>query len=71
MNDLWNERLSPEEFTRREQEGAEKLEGEEEQAMLELHRWFIKRYPTVIDRMKYIRLQTSQVLASQKHSQRR
>jgi hypothetical protein len=68
MNDLWNERLSPEEFTRREREGADRLEGEEEQAMLELHRWFIKRYPTVIDRMKYIRRQTSHVLASQKHS---
>jgi hypothetical protein len=68
MKDLWNQPLSLEEFAQREQQGAERLEGEEEQAMLELHRWFMKRYPTVLDRMKYIRRQTSQVLASQKHS---
>jgi hypothetical protein len=68
MRDPWNEKLSPEEFALREEEGAERLRGDEEQAMLELHHWFIKRYPTVLDRMKYIRRQTSQVLASQKHS---
>jgi hypothetical protein len=62
----WEEVLSPEEFARREREGALRLEqSDDAEQMLELMRWFTRRYPTPLERLKYIRRQTRDVLASQ------
>jgi hypothetical protein len=50
---IWEERLSPEEFTRRVD--AALAETEEIAEQVELIRWFSRRYPTAKERLAYAR----------------
>jgi hypothetical protein len=61
-------RTAPE---RREREAVERLAADEREEMLALIDWFVRRYPTPLARLKYIRRQTRDILASQRLSQTR
>ena len=50
---IWEERLSPEEFTRRVD--AALAESEEIAEQVNLIRWFSRRYPTAKERLAYAR----------------
>jgi hypothetical protein len=63
---LWDIPLTAQEFAQRSEDVAERMSGPEGDEMLELHRWFMRRYPTPLDRLRYIRKQTASVLRAPK-----
>lgn len=54
-DDAYDQRLQPEEFERRLAEALGSLDGPEGEEMRELVRWFMRRYPTPLDRVRYAR----------------
>lgn len=63
---VWDTPLSAEEFARREAESVASVGGPAGEDMLELYSWFVRKYPTPLERLRYIRKQTTSVLASEK-----
>jgi hypothetical protein len=49
--------MSEEEFAQRKAEGVARLSGPEGDEMRALMAWFMRRYPTAIDRLRYVRKQ--------------
>jgi len=62
---VWDEVLTPEEFARREQIAMRMLDGAEGEEMREFHRWFCRRYPTPMARLRYVRRQVESIAATQ------
>lgn len=62
---VWDVRLDPAEFARREAEMVRALDGPEGEAMRELHEWFCRRYPTPLARLRYVRRQFASIAATQ------
>lgn len=52
---LWEEPLAPEEFQQRLDRARAELAGEEGERVRELIAWFVRRYPTPRDRLRYNR----------------
>ena len=63
---IWDTPLSADEFARREAESVASVAGPAGREMLELYTWFVRRYPTPLERLRYIRKQTSSVLANRR-----
>lgn len=61
---VWDTPLSAEEFARREAASVASVAGPAGREMLELYTWFVRKYPTPLERLRYIRKQTSSVLAA-------
>jgi hypothetical protein len=55
---FWETPLPPEEFARREAAGEAALAGPEGEEMRAAIAWFVRRYPTPIARIAYIRRKT-------------
>lgn len=51
--DVWEEPLPPEEFERLVRRALADLDGPEGEEMLAHMRWFMRRYPTLLDRLRY------------------
>jgi hypothetical protein len=64
---VWDTPMSAEEFARRQAEGAARLSGPDGDEMRALMAWFIRRYPTAIDRLRYVRKQMASIEAVQAH----
>ena len=56
---LWDALLDKEEFARREAESVASVAGPAGEDMYALYTWFVRRYPTPLERLKYIRKQTA------------
>jgi hypothetical protein len=54
---VWDTPMSEEEFEKRKAEGIARLSGPEGDEMRELMAWFMQRYPTALDRLRYVRKQ--------------
>lgn len=52
---LWNQPLAEAEFRRRLALATAELEGDELENLRSLVRWFQRRYPTALDRIRYAR----------------
>ena len=52
---LWNEPLPPDEFDRRVRAAIAELDGDEYENVASLVRWFLRRYPTARDRLRFAR----------------
>jgi hypothetical protein len=64
---VWDTPMPADEFARRQAEGAARLSGPEGDEMRALMAWFMRRYPTVIDRLRYVRKQMTSIQAVQAH----
>ena len=62
----WDIPLSAEAFAQLSRDVGERIAGPEGDDMRELHEWFIRRYPTPLARLRYIRKQTASVLRASK-----
>ena len=63
---VWDTPISDEAFARLSADVATRMAGPEGDEMMDLHRWFIRRYPTPLARLLYIRKQTASVLRAAK-----
>jgi hypothetical protein len=52
---IWDVPLSPAEFARRESAARASLDGAEGAEMLAYKEWFLRRYPTPLERLRYCR----------------
>lgn len=62
---IWDEPLAADEFARREATALRALDGPEGDEMRELRRWFCRRYPTPLARLRYARKQLASIRATQ------
>ncbi len=63
--DFWETPLPPDEFARREEDGRARLFGPEGDEMRATLAWFVRRYPTPLARIAYIRRKTREAKAFQ------
>ena len=63
--DFWETPLPPDDFARREEEGRARLLGPEGDEMRATIAWFVRRYPTPLARLAYIRRKTREAKAFQ------
>lgn len=54
-DDIWDARLSPEEFAEREAAARASASGPEGEELRAYHAWFVRRYPTPLERLAYCR----------------
>lgn len=64
LDPVWDAPLDPAEFARREAASVASVMGPDGEEMRALHAWFIRRYPTPLERLKYIRKQTESIAAT-------
>lgn len=55
VTDVWLKPLSAEAFAELLARGLESMQGSEGEDMAALHAWFVRKYPTATDRLRYIR----------------
>ena len=63
---VWDIPISADDFARLSADVGARMAGPEGNDMMELHRWFVRRYPTPLARLRYIRKQTASVLRAAK-----
>lgn len=61
---IWDEPLSPAEFLARERAAVASVTGEEAERMREHMEWFCRRYPTPLDRLRYVRRHMARMLVA-------
>jgi hypothetical protein len=67
---FWETPLPADEFARREREALTSLAGPEGDEMRATLAWFLRRYPTPLERIAYIRRKTKEALAFQENALR-
>jgi hypothetical protein len=64
IDPVWDTPLTSDEFARRESASVASVLGPDGDDMLALYTWFVRKYPTPLARLKYVRRQTASVLAA-------
>ena len=65
LDPVWDAKLSPEEFDRRERELRLPERAAEHAEMDAMIAWFCRRYPTPLDRLRYVRRQMESITRTQ------